>query len=266
MKKLRYRPWDVCRTKWRSGLMSYLNCCKVYLRISWKLKICTLRSFTIVYTTKQEFQSSSRAIYCWYSSSDNERKFEMVFYDCFFAQMDFMLKVHAVINLAHSEKEWSNFVQVTLKIIYSSLPCHASLLSSGCLEWDVHTLPLFNMLIRPKINYRDAVDEWRGWFLKKFWSCIGGIWGDTQKFGHRVDCIGHRRFKDWEADVRVLGRSQGEMTSAKGPVIIYRLGGGGRILGGITWFLGEQKGGSVVTEFAKRGITESFVRIQRGNY
>ena len=23
--------------------------------------------------------------------------------------------------------------------------------------------------------------------------------------GHRVDCIGHRRFKDCEADVRVLG-------------------------------------------------------------
>lgn len=107
--------------------------------------------------------SSSRAVYCRYSSSDNERKFEMVFYDCFFAQMDFMLKVHAVINLAHSEKEWSNFVQVTWKIIYSSLPCHASLLSSGCLEWDLHTLPLFNMLTRPKINYRDPVDEWRGW-------------------------------------------------------------------------------------------------------
>ena len=37
--------------------MSYLNCCQVYLRILWKLKICTLRSFTIVYTTKQEFQT-----------------------------------------------------------------------------------------------------------------------------------------------------------------------------------------------------------------
>ena len=141
--------------------------------------------------------------------------------------MDFMLKVHAVINLTHSEKEWSNLVQVTLKIIYSSLPYHASLLSSGCLEWDVHTLPLFNMLTRPKINYGDPVDEWRGWFLKKFWSCIGGIWSDTQEFGHRVDCIGHRRFKDWEADVRVLDRSHGAMTSAKGPVIIYRLCGGG---------------------------------------
>ena len=130
----------------------------------------------------------------------------MVFYDCFFAQMDFMLKVHAAINLAYSEKEWSNFVQVTLKIIYSSLPCHVSLLSSGCLEWDVHTLPLFNILTRPKISYGDPIDEWRGWFLKKFWGWIGGIWSDTQKFGHKVDCIGHRRFKDWEADVRVLGR------------------------------------------------------------
>ena len=149
----------------------------------------------------------------------------MVFYDCFFAQMD-MLKVHAAINLAYSEKEWSNFVQVTLKIIYSSVPCHASLFSSGCLEWDVHTLPLINMLTRPKINYGDPVDEWRGWFVKKFYSCIGGIWSDTQKFGYKVDCIGHRRFTDWEADVRVIGRSQWEMTSAKGPVIIYRVEGG----------------------------------------
>ena len=38
--------------------MSYLNCCQVYLRILKKLKICTLRSFTIVDTTKQEFRSS----------------------------------------------------------------------------------------------------------------------------------------------------------------------------------------------------------------
>ena len=36
------------------------------------------------------------------------------------------------------------------------------------------------------------------------------------------------------------------MFGYKGPVIIYRLGGR-RILGGITGFLGEQKGGSVVT-------------------
>ena len=41
-------------------------------------------------------------------------------------------------------------------------------------------------------------------------------------------------------------------------------GGGWRILGGITWFLGEQKGASVVTENPKGGITENFGRIQRG--
>ena len=42
----------------------------------------------------------------------------------------------------------------------------------------------------------------------------------------------------------------------KGPVIIYRLGAGGggwRILGGNTRFLGEQKGRSVVTENPKGG-------------
>ena len=55
---------------------------------------------------------------------------------------------------------------------------------------------------------------------------------------------------------------------SKRPVIIYRrggMGGGGEnILGGISWFLGEQKGGSVVTENPKGGITENFGRIQRG--
>ena len=56
---------------------------------------------------------------------------------------------------------------------------------------------------------------------------------------------------------------------SKEPVIIYRrgeMGGGGRekIVGGITWFLGEQKGGSVVTENPKGGITENFGRIQKG--
>ena len=51
--------------------------------------------------------------------------------------------------------------------------------------------------------------------------------------------------------------------NAKGPVIIYRLGGRGRILGGITWFLGK-KGGSVVTENPKGGIAKNFGRIQRG--
>ena len=40
--------------------------------------------------------------------------------------------------------------------------------------------------------------------------------------------------------------------------------GGRRILGGITWFLGEQKGGSVVLEKLKGEITENFGRIQRG--
>ena len=34
--------------------------------------------------------------------------------------------------------------------------------------------------------------------------------------------------------------------------------------GGITWFLGEQKGALVVTENPKGGITENFGRIQRG--
>ena len=42
---------------------------------------------------------------------------------------------------------------------------------------------------------------------------------------------------------------------AKGPVIIYRLGGGG-----------GQKGGSVETENPKGGITENFGRIQRGDH
>ena len=50
-----------------------------------------------------------------------------------------------------------------------------------------------------------------------------------------------------------------------GPVIIYRLGGR-RILRGTTWFLGEQRGGSVVTENPKGGITENFGRIQRGDH
>ena len=47
------------------------------------------------------------------------------------------------------------------------------------------------------------------------------------------------------------------------PVIIYRRGGA-EDFRGITWFLGEQKGGSVVTENPKGGITENFGRIQRG--
>ena len=54
---------------------------------------------------------------------------------------------------------------------------------------------------------------------------------------------------------------------SKGPVIIYRRGGWGgggwTILGGFSWFLGEQKGGSVVTENPKGGITENLGKIQR---
>ena len=46
---------------------------------------------------------------------------------------------------------------------------------------------------------------------------------------------------------------------SEGPVIVYRRGG--RILKRITWFLGEQKGGSVVTENPKAEITENFGRI-----
>ena len=47
--------------------------------------------------------------------------------------------------------------------------------------------------------------------------------------------------------------------------VIYHLGGGG-ILEGITWFWREQKGGSVVTENPKGGITENFGRIQMGDH
>ena len=41
-------------------------------------------------------------------------------------------------------------------------------------------------------------------------------------------------------------------------------GGWGEGFGGITWFLGEQKGGSVVTENPKGGITENFGKFQGG--
>ena len=41
-------------------------------------------------------------------------------------------------------------------------------------------------------------------------------------------------------------------------------GGGRGFWGGITRFVGEQKGGSFVTENPKEGITENFGRIQRG--
>ena len=40
----------------------------------------------------------------------------------------------------------------------------------------------------------------------------------------------------------------------------------GRIFGGITWFLGEQKGESVVTENPKGGIAENCGRIQRWDH
>ena len=44
------------------------------------------------------------------------------------------------------------------------------------------------------------------------------------------------------------------------------IAGGAEDFGGITWFLGEQKGGSVVTGNPKGGIAENFGRIQRGNH
>ena len=53
----------------------------------------------------------------------------------------------------------------------------------------------------------------------------------------------------------------------KGPIIIYRGGrGGGGFWGGESLFLGEQKGGLVVTENPKGGIIENFGRIQRGDH
>ena len=53
------------------------------------------------------------------------------------------------------------------------------------------------------------------------------------------------------------------LSDGKGPVIIYRLAGAG---GWIYWFLGEQKGGTLVTENPKGEITENFGRIQRGDH
>ena len=49
----------------------------------------------------------------------------------------------------------------------------------------------------------------------------------------------------------------------------YLSSGGGeglRILGGITSFWGEEKGGSVVAENPKGGIAENFGKIQRGDH
>ena len=55
---------------------------------------------------------------------------------------------------------------------------------------------------------------------------------------------------------------------SRGPVIIYHLmgwgGGGQRILGGITWFLGEQKGGSVITENPKGGSLKTSEEFRGG--
>ena len=71
----------------------------------------------------------------------------------------------------------------------------------------------------------------------------------------------HGRFGGNRSDVNCLGT--GHYLSPEG-------GGGGageeRCGGfwGITWFLEEQKGGSVLTEKRKGGVTENFGRIQRG--
>ena len=55
---------------------------------------------------------------------------------------------------------------------------------------------------------------------------------------------------------------------SKGPVIIYRRGGmgwgGGENFRWDHLIFGRTKGGSVVTENPKGGITENFGRIQRG--
>ena len=60
------------------------------------------------------------------------------------------------------------------------------------------------------------------------------------------------------------------VTLISGPVIfIVGEGEGGeglRIVGGITSFWGEKKGGSVVAENPKGGIAENFGGIQRGNH
>ena len=52
----------------------------------------------------------------------------------------------------------------------------------------------------------------------------------------------------------------------RGPVIIYRLlgGGGGGIFGRITWVLGERKGESVVTENPKGGSLKTLEGFRGG--
>ena len=68
-------------------------------------------------------------------------------------------------------------------------------------------------------------------------------------------------FSSWKLNECNLSCKIAEkLQNHRGPVIIYGPGRR-RILGGITWFLGEQKGGSVVLENAKGEITENFGRI-----
>ena len=55
------------------------------------------------------------------------------------------------------------------------------------------------------------------------------------------------------------------MTSAKGPVIIYRLVGG-KGIGGNTWFLGEQKGGSLKTLDMGGGGSRKSSNVIRGGH
>ena len=58
--------------------------------------------------------------------------------------------------------------------------------------------------------------------------------------------------------ILIFGRIRKQI---KGPVEGHYLSRGGE---GITWFLGEQKGVSIVTENPNEGITENSGRIQRG--
>ena len=78
-----------------------------------------------------------------------------------------------------------------------------------------------------------------------------------------------------EAVVRALESHQFGVGSGLPMYAMYGLGtghylspgvGGGRILGGITCFLGERKGGSVVTENPKGEVTDNFGRIQREDH
>ena len=67
----------------------------------------------------------------------------------------------------------------------------------------------------------------------------------------------HLNFQSWKRTIYTWG-----------PVIIYRRGEGGggkRILEGITWFLGEYKWESVVTENPKGRIAKKIRRIRKGD-